>query len=57
MGLAGQFGGRAPASIYKTLGSILVSGNRRNKTKPKIQLVESHWWFDEGKFIVSKNTS
>lgn len=42
MGLAGQFGGRAPASIYKTLGSILVSGNRRNKTKPKIQLVESH---------------
>lgn len=57
MGLAGQFSGRAPASIYKILDSILVSGNRRNKTKPKIQLVESHWWFDEGKFIVSENTS
>lgn len=57
MGLAGQFSGRAPASVYKILDSILVSGNRRNKTKPKIQLVESHWWFDEGKFIVSENTS
>lgn len=35
-GLAGEFSGRAPASIYKTLGSILVSGNRRKK-KNKIK--------------------